>query len=162
MKIAVFSDSHGDCRYMVSEAAKLKKAVTLNYIVHLGDLVQDAKFLQEKFPEIPVLYVYGNCDFTYDRLKEEKEFELGGKNFFIMHGHTRRVKSSLDGLKAIAGHKDYDVLLYGHTHEPHKSWESGTYIINPGSVSDNRNGGRKSYCVIDITGDILEANIVYV
>ena len=163
MKIAVFSDSHGMCKYMLDETAKLTKSITLNYIIHLGDLVQDAQTLQKKFPEIPVLYVYGNCDFAYDRSKQEKELEFDGKKFFILHGDTRRVKYSLDGLQAVAAQKDYDIILYGHTHTPYKTYSNGAYIINPGSISFNRDGSNtRSYCVIDITGDTLDANIVYV
>ena len=162
MKILVFSDSHGLCDYMLAETAKLCEAVTIDYIIHLGDLVRDAKILQEQFPNINVSYVYGNCDFATDRAKKEKELELGGKKFFILHGDTRNVKRSLDSLKAISAQKDYDMILYGHTHTPYSTYENGTYIINPGSISFNRDGsGRRSYCVIDITdGGSMQANIV--
>jgi len=172
MKIAVFSDSHGYCKYMLDEMRKLSEAVTLDYIIHLGDLVQDAKILQDNFPAVPVIYVYGNCDYTRDIKDQEKEYELGGKRFFILHGHTRQVKYTLSDLKETAAQKNnnncyYDIILYGHTHTPHKIYEKnhsgsgGTYIINPGSISANRDGSGQSYCMIDITGDILEANIVY-
>lgn len=162
MKIAIFADSHGVRDYMMKEVIKLTKSVTLNYIIHLGDLVRDAKFLQENFPDIPVLYVYGNCDFTTDRREQEKEFEFGGKKFFVLHGDTRRVKYSLDGLENIAAQKDYNIILYAHTHEPRKTYINGTYIVNPGSISHNRDGSGRSYCVIDITGNSLGVNIVYV
>ena len=162
MKIIVFSDSHGWNDYMLSETARLCEAVTIDYIIHLGDLLRDVQILQKKFPDIPVLYVYGNCDFTSDRANKEKELVLGGKKFFILHGDTRNVKYSLDGLKAIAAQKDYDMILYGHTHTPYSTYENGTYIINPGSISLNRDGvSRRSYCVIDITDDgSMQANIV--
>jgi putative phosphoesterase len=167
MKIVVFSDSHGMCDYMISEASKLKKSITIDYIIHLGDLVRDAEFLQKNFPEIPVLYVYGNCDFTLDIKEQEKKLKLGEKKFFILHGHTQRVKFSLASLENIAVQKDYDVILYGHTHTPDKKYVknkngAGTYIINPGSITDNRDGSKRSYCVIDIAGDDMGINIVYV
>jgi len=167
MKILVFSDSHGVCDYMLEETEKLKNNIIIDYIIHLGDLVRDAKLLQKNFPEIPVLYVYGNCDFTYDIKEAEKELEFQGKKFFILHGDTRRVKRSLAGLESIAAQKDYDMILYGHTHTPREDYVTnktgkGTYIINPGAVSYNRDGSRRSYCVIDITGDTLCANIIYI
>ena len=112
MKILVFSDSHGRCEKMINIVSEFKaKNAMLNYIVHLGDLVRDAKYLQEKFPDIPVLYVYGNGDFSFDRKDQEKEFEIGGKKFFILHGHTRNVYS-FDSLKFIAEQKDYDIFLF--------------------------------------------------
>ena len=162
MKIVVFSDSHGIRDYMTRELKKLVKHATINYIIHLGDLVRDAQFLQENFPDIPVLYVCGNCDYTYDRREQEKEYELGGKKFFILHGDTRRVKYSPESLENIAAQKDYDIILYGHTHEPRKNYTADTYIINPGSISYNRDGRGRSYCVIDIAGDNMGVNIIYV
>jgi len=167
MKIVVFADSHGVCDYMIKEVEKLRKSIIIDYIIHLGDLLRDAKFLQKNFPEIPVLYVYGNCDFTYNIKEQEKEFELGGKKFFILHGDTQRVKVSLKSLENIAEQKNYDIILYAHTHTPRKDYINnkngeGTYIINPGAISHNRDGSGRSYCVIDITGDDLAANIIYI
>ena len=162
MKIVVFADSHGVCDYMLREIEKLKNNIIIDYIIHLGDLVRDAKYLQKNFPEIPVLYVYGNCDFSYDIKDLEKTLELGGKRFFILHGDTRRVKMSLKGLEAIAEQQAYDIILYAHTHTPRELYAHGTYIINPGSIDYNRDGSGRSYCVLDITGDNLGVNIVYV
>jgi len=167
MKIAVFADSHGMCDYMLKEIEKLKKSVTIDYIIHLGDLLRDAKLLQKNFPEIPVLYVCSNCDFAYDIKEQEKEFEIGGKKIFALHGDTRRVKYTLEGLENIAGQKDYDIILYAHTHTPRRDYiknknGGGTYIINPGSVLHNRDGSGRSYCVLDITGDSLGVNIIYI
>ena len=161
MKILVFSDSHDYCDRMINIIRDFKsKAGTLDYIIHLGDLVRDAKYLQEKFPDIPVLYVYGNCDYYVDRRDSEKEYELGGRKFFILHGHTRYVKHSLDSLKSLAEQKNYDMILYGHTHIPSETYHNGTYIISPGSISRDKSGRGKSYCVIDITGKDMQANIV--
>ena len=165
MKIVVFSDSHGICDYMLQETEKLNRSVTIDYIIHLGDLVRDAELLQKNFPDIPVLYVSGNCDYAYDIKDSEKEFEFQGKKFFVLHGDTQRVKFSPGNLESIAARKDYDIILYGHTHTPREDYiknknGGGTYIINPGSVSYNRDGSGRSYCVIDITGDDLRANIV--
>ena len=161
MKILVFSDSHGYCERMADIAKEFKsKTGMLDYIIHLGDLVRDAEYLREKFPEIPVLYVYGNCDFSFDSRNLEKEYELGGKKFFILHGHTRNVRNSLDSLRAAAEQKKYDMILYGHNHAPREDYHSGTYIISPGSISRDRSGGGKSYCAIDITEKAICANIV--
>ena len=162
MKILVFSDSHGRCEKMTDIIKDFRaKAGTLDYIIHLGDLVRDAEYLREKFPGIPVLSVSGNCDFYFDRKEQEKEFELGGKKFFILHGHTRNVKLSLDSLKFTAEQKNYDIILYGHTHAPKESYHNGTYIICPGSITQDKSGRGKSYCAIDITGNNMCANIIY-
>jgi len=160
MKILVFSDSHGYCDKMFNIIKQFKaKAGALDYIIHLGDLVRDAKYLQEKFPDIPVLYVYGNSDFSFDRRDQEKEIEIGGKKFFIMHGHTRNVYSQ-DSLRSIAEQKNYDIILHGHTHVAQEDYHSGAYIICPGSISRDRSGRGESYCAIDITGNDIGAKII--
>ena len=161
LKILVFSDSHDQCEKMADIIKQFKsKSGTLDYIIHLGDLVHDAKYLQEKFPDIPVLYVYGNCDITFDARDYEKEYELGGKKFFILHGHTKGVKYSSETLKSLGKQKGYDIILYGHLHSPREDYHEGTYIISPGSVYGNRDRRGKSYCVVDITNDDLCANII--
>ncbi|MCL2774166.1 MAG: metallophosphoesterase [Oscillospiraceae bacterium] len=168
MKILVFSDSHDHCDRMINITREFISKNSnsngnnniLDYIIHLGDLVHDAKYLQEKFPNIPVLYVCGNCDFSANKNDSEKEYELGGKKFFILHGHTRNVKFSLDSLKSLAEQKKYDIILYGHTHAPKEDYYNGTYIVNPGSISYDKSGKGKSYCVIDITKNDLCANII--
>jgi hypothetical protein len=137
------------------------KTAALDYIIHLGDLVRDAEYLTEKFPDIPVLYVYGNGDFSYDRREQEKEFEIGGKRFFILHGHTKNVYNP-DSLKSLAEQKKPDIILYGHTHIPREDYHNGTYIICPGSISFDRSGSGRSCCAIDITGGNIGVKIVRV
>ena len=162
MKIVVFADSHGICDYMIKETEKLKKSIAIDYIIHLGDLMRDVKVLQSSFPEIPVLYVCGNCDFAYSIEEQEKDYELGGKKIFMLHGHTQIVKTSLENLENLAEQKSYDIILYAHTHTPNIYYTGRAYIINPGSICHNRDGSGRSYCVIDITADNLSASIVYV
>ena len=164
MKILVFSDSHGRLEKMTAEITKfITKAGTLDYIIHLGDLVRDAQYLQEKFPDIPVLYVYGNGDFSHRRRDYEKEFEIGGKRFFIMHGHTINAYNE-ESLANLANRGKYDMILHGHTHIPKEDYhiETKTQIICPGSISSDRSGRGNSYCAIDITGKDMCANIVFV
>ena len=161
MKILVFSDSHDRCEKMVDIIKQFKsKNGTLDYIIHLGDLLRDADYLREKFTDIPVLSVCGNCDYIFDRKEYEKEYTLEGKKIFILHGHTRYVKHSLESLKVIAEQKKYDIILYGHTHIAREDYHNGTYIICPGSISRDNSGRGESYCALDITGNDMCANIV--
>ena len=133
MKIIVFADSHGICDYMLEETEKLVKSTVIDYIIHLGDLLRDAQILEKNFPAVPVISVCGNCDFVFDIKEQEKNIELGGKRFFILHGDTRRVKSTLASLEAIAAQQDYDIILYAHTHTPREDYIYNTHIINPRS-----------------------------
>ena len=160
-KILVFSDSHNYCEQIIKVTKNfISKNTTLDYIIHLGDLVHDAQYLQEKFPLIPVLSVCGNFDYYRDIGECEKEYELGGKKFFILHGHTKDVRFSFDALKSLGKQKRYDIILYGHLHTPREEYHDGTYLISPGSIHNNRDKPDKSYCVIDITNNDLCAKII--
>ena len=164
MKILVFSDSHNRCEKMCALITQfMSKNGTLDYIIHLGDLVRDAEYLIKRFPEVPVLYVYGNSDYSYKKSDLEKEFEIGGKKFFILHGHTYNAYS-LDTLKSLAEQKKPDVILHGHTHVPREEYyaETKTHIICPGSITSDRSGAGRSYCAIDITGDSMGIKVILV
>mgnify|MGYP002935763589 CR=1 FL=1 len=115
-------------------------------ILHLGDCVRDAQRLEERYPDIPLLGVPGNCD--YGGLDQpERLTELGGVRILMMHGHTRRVKSGPMAAIYAARECGADILLFGHTHRRELVRGVGTAatVFNPGSLRD---GG--SYGVITI------------
>lgn len=92
MRILVLSDSHGCVEPMEQCVERVQPQV----ILHLGDCVRDAQRLEERYPQIPLLGVPGNCD--YGGLDQpERLTELGGVRILMMHGHTRRVKSGPHG-----------------------------------------------------------------
>ena len=159
MNILVFSDSHGGYE-RIKKIAKLY-GNTVNYIIHLGDLVRDAENLKNDFesPSLKIEYVYGNCDYTSNRSEYEKELVICEKRFLILHGHTRNIKSSVETLKILGEQKKYDVILYGHTHVPKEDYHNGTYIINPGSIREPRAGSFPSYATINISDGKIQANI---
>ena len=73
MRILVLSDSHGCVEPMEQCVERVQPQV----ILHLGDCVRDAQRLEERYPQIPLLGVPGNCD--YGGLDQpERLTELGG------------------------------------------------------------------------------------
>jgi hypothetical protein len=89
-------------------------------------MVRDCEDLESIFPRQKFIFVKGNNDpWTRDAsFPDERAFTLGGKKFFICHGHKFHVKSSLALLKRIAQEKECDIVLFGHTHK--------AYIENDG------------------------------
>ena len=140
MKILVMSDSHGNIKNMLTAVFEEKP----DMILHLGDHHTDCRHLRERFPEIPLRAVKGNCD-TAGEL-ETDEFICEYLRIMMTHGHRFNVKYSLDALITNALYKEADILLYGHTHIPQAGKFQGMYVINPGSVGYNG-----SYCILDIT-----------
>lgn len=161
MKFLVFSDSHSR-NVNIKRAIDTHKAMFgIDCIFHLGDGHKDLELLAR---EIPVLSVDGNfeeyCSSYIEKksLVREAIIELGGFKFFLTHGHTYNIKSSLDYAISEAVRQGADVLMFGHTHTrfykyipPSECCPKGLYVFNPGSISRPRDT-YCSYGVIDTDG----------
>ena len=161
MTFLVFSDSHSRTTYMKSAIELHKSMGSIDCILHLGDGHRDLELLAR---DTPLLYVDGNYEdysssyITSKSLKREVFVELGGFKFFITHGHTYNVKSSLQYAISEAVKRGADALLFGHTHSkyyeyisPSEQCPKGLHVFNPGSISRPRDGSC-SYGVIKTDG----------
>ena len=108
MRILVLSDSHGCVEPMEQCVERVQPQV----ILHLGDCVRDAQRLEERYPDIPLLGVPGNCD--YGGLDQpERLTELGGVRILMMHGHpgqTAEVKRTEGAMDILAQNPDMTQL----------------------------------------------------
>ena len=141
MRALVVSDSHGDrhsLRALVDAA--IARGTKLDAVFHCGDGVRDLavveNLLRAHNPEIRLLAVCGNCDFSADVPYRRVE-TLGGCRIFQTHGHHYAVKSSLTLLDEAAHAEDCGIALFGHTHEPCMEMRRAL-LLNPGSASDGR------------------------
>lgn len=146
MRIVVFSDSHNNYFALKNIVVKEQNA---DWFIHLGDGEREFETLTSNFPYRPMRNVSGNCDWG-SMTKAYDLMTLDGKKIFFTHGHTLGVKLGMDTLKRKAGESGADIVLFGHTHEAMTAYEDGVYYMNPGSVSQPRNGP-KSYGVVEIT-----------
>lgn len=152
MKILIFSDSHGNVEYM-RKAVEQEKP---ERVFHLGDVVRDGEKLQAMFPELPMDRVRGNCDFD-DTLPEEREVLLGGKRFWLLHGHTYRVKWGYGPLMSEARARGVDGVFFGHTHQPLCQFDGRLWTVNPGSCK----GYPMPTCAVaELDGDGLRCRIL--
>ncbi len=136
MDVLVLSDSHGK-RYNIVRL--LRALPRVKYLLFCGDGLSDLYELENEFPSLTVISVKGNCDlFRYADEPTERLFELEGVRILLMHGHTHSVKSGIDAAAKYAAEKGADVLLFGHTHDPHEEYftfgEHRLCAFNPGSV----------------------------
>ena len=144
MRILVLSDSHG----CVEPMERCVERVQPQVILHLGDCVRDAQRLEERYPQIPLLGVPGNCD--YGGLDQpERLTELGGVRILMMHGHTRNVKASTMSAIYAAKEMGAQILLFGHTHRPLVDYDGTLWVMNPGSIG---RGNPCTYGIITISG----------
>jgi len=159
MKILVLSDTHGDIK-RAEKAIRANRKVDL--IIHLGDYFRDAQKLSEIFPDIPMEYIYGNCDFLIGDVAGEKLLEICGKRIFMTHGHRYSVKWDYEKLYAKAREQHADVLLFGHTHIPEIIQKENYYIVNPGSIAEPRGISEESYAIIEIADGMVRPAIYQV
>lgn len=142
MKLAVFSDSHGQTSGMI----RIVRAVQPDLILHLGDYVRDADALQKEFPHTPLKAVRGNCDLG-SSAPETELFHCESVPVMMTHGHRYHVKTGLDSLLLAARLSGAGLVLYGHTHIP-KFQQFGTlHVLNPGTAGQ---GGRHTWALVEI------------
>lgn len=160
MKILVLSDTHGDTDVIEI----LLNRERPDACIHLGDCSGDVQYAliccdPAVCEGIKLFQVCGNCD-GYTQLPAEMEAEIGGKRFFLLHGHTRDVKSGDAALLAAARARDAGVVLYGHTHMARKEEKDGVLIVNPGSARRRTVFGRgATYAILEIQGKSVAAEI---
>ena len=121
----------------------MKRAIDKNpdaeVIFFLGDGISDAEYTALDDKCRMWIAVRGNCDFSTvfrDReLNKTEEITLVGKKIMLTHGDVYGVKGGTEKIILAARSRGADIVLFGHTHVPHESYEDGLYIFNPGSIS---------------------------
>ena len=144
MKACVFSDSHGYAANMIN-AIELEQP---DLCFFLGDGERDIARIAQKYPDLPVYAVRGNCDFRSD-LGKLLICVVDGVKIFMTHGHLSYVKYEydLETLTSQAIEAGADVALFGHTHSQHLSENRGVTLLNPGSIG---RGYYPGYAVLTI------------
>ncbi len=152
MRIGVFSDSHGD----ISNAKRFfDRLAPLDCLFHLGDYAADAEKLAKLF-DCPAYAVRGNCDYRSD-MPLERQVDLGGKRFLLVHGHQYYSWNTL----LYRGEEVHaDMVLYGHSHMPDLSADGPRLILNPGSLSRPRGGSVESCALVLLDGKDLTVRFV--
>ncbi len=153
MKIIVASDSHYERAMLMNLAQEIGERGDIDAVIHLGDMESDAKWLAARLA-MPVYSVPGNCDMEFGS-SAEQVVSLGGMNLLLCHGHTYRVKYTLEPLAYRALELGAPVALFGHTHARCLRSEGGVLLLNPGALMDGR------YALLEIeNGDIRRPSLL--
>ena len=84
----------------------------------------------------PVLAVYGNMDGPEIRGKLPKLNSVKVSDWNIGVTHNPGALFGMKKMREITKQEGFDVLVYGHTHNPRIKWEGKTLYINPGSPTN--------------------------
>ena len=138
MKIGVVSDTH-DNLVKVKEIVRCFNNEKVEMVLHAGDIV--APFILLKgFKDLncPLTAVFGNndgdkillhkiaIDLNFSIFTAPKKIQIGNKNILMLH--------CPDELEAFVNSGQYDIIIYGHTHEVDMRKEKGVIILNPGEA----------------------------
>lgn len=166
MELLVFSDSHGNIRPL-TEALR-RQVRPPDAVIFLGDGLRDVLGLT--FSESAFYAVAGNCDGYLPAFLDGEESEvsllsLEGHRILLTHGHRFWVKSGMGELLRYAAERRADIVLYGHTHQPHaETLPAGTviggrplahpiHLFNPGSIGQDTDGKGYSFGSVSLRGE---------
>lgn len=154
MKIVILSDTHGNFNGFFNVVNRNDDA---DLFLHLGDGYNEYLKIREIFKDKTIYMVKGNCDF-FD-LPQQKILDVEGKKLFACHGDKFNVKMGLDEYIKFAKSKNFNIIVYGHTHIRFIHKEEDLCIINPGSLTLPRKFG-PSYCVLYVERNLVEPKII--
>lgn len=157
MKIYIVSDTHTKVNFIIGEILNNQDA---DYIIHLGDLIEDAMIIEES-TGLSVIKVKGNNDYCNE--ENDKIINIGGHRLFITHGHTHDVYYGLNSLVEVSKINSCDIALYGHTHIGNYIKIDGVTLINPGSLYYSRGSDKRlSYAILNIyNNNEIQCDFIY-
>lgn len=165
MRIAVFSDSHGEFFRMWEVLGKLHHEKPVGAVLFLGDGYEEFGALENSFtdPTVIFLSVLGNND--RGALLEDfpppqaRIFDLPPHRLLLVHGDQCGASFGPSGPAELARRNGCDVLIHGHTHLPRLEVDRGAdgnlppvTVFCPGSIGEPRRG-KASYGLIETDGD---------
>ena len=158
MKIGVICDTHDNVP-RIKEAVAIFNEKGADLVLHGGDYI--APFAVAPLSKLKCQYVgvFGNNDgekLGLNRMSQGRinaqphSLEFGGKNILVMHE-----PGSLD---ALIRSQSYDIIVYGHTHDPVIEKHGRTLVINPGECGGWLRG-RSTIALCDLdqmTAELIE------
>ena len=133
--VGLISDTHVPIRAREIPKAVFKVFEDVDYIVHAGDLVE-LSVIDDLEKLAPVLVVYGNMDKPEVREGLQKLNSLKVFNWKIGVIHDPGALFGIRKAREIVKQNNFDVLVYGHTHNSSMKWEGDILFINPGSPTN--------------------------
>lgn len=130
----------------------IEKTAPFDMLIHLGDIESSEEFLRKwvQNDKCVIYAVQGNNDF-FSMLEKEKEIMIGKYRTLITHGHLYGVSLGAEYIKDEGKSRNFDIVMFGHTHKPYLEYCENMVVLNPGSLAYPRQDGRKpSYMIMEI------------
>ncbi len=147
MRIVVVSDSHSRRDIL---AKVLKKHQGADMFIHCGDSNMSKNELKG------IVAVRGNTDYA-EGIPMMRTVDFAGHSAIVMHGH--RFFYGLPDLEAMARFardNQKDIVFFGHSHRYCDQVVNGVRMLNPGSLSYNKDGTPACYMILDVVGSRID------
>ncbi len=157
MLIGIISDTHDNLN-QTRKAIDLFNKKKAELVIHAGDFT--SPFTLKLFKELTCKYVgiFGNNDGDKLLLLEKSEGNIHNQPYiFTFHNRKIIVLHEHYLVDALADSGHFDLIVYGHTHEPIVKKVNNTLIINPGEAGYWLYG-KSTVAVADL--DKMEAEII--
>ncbi|MDR2203145.1 MAG: metallophosphoesterase [Nitrososphaerota archaeon] len=159
--IGLVSDTHVPSRATVIPQKVFAYFENADYIIHAGDIVE-LSVIDELEQIAPVLAVHGNMDSleTKNSLPILNSLKILDKKIGVIHNPN--ILYGMDQMRELTKTNNFDVLVYGHTHNANIKWEDKILYINPGSpTSPSSLLNKLSVALLKITKDAITPEILY-
>jgi len=168
MKVAIISDTHDNISNLKRALVWFKKQ-GISLIIHCGDICAPLILTEILGQNFQIYFVCGNVD-DCKQLAEAVE-KLKGIKFFGKFGEIKLNNKKIafihkpDEARKLAESGNYDLVFYGHTHQPWierlrvKNKKSKfVYLANPGNLAGMFY--KATFAVYDSVADKLELKIL--
>ncbi len=139
-KVGVISDIHGNLTQEVIDHLQ-----ACEYIVCAGD-TEDLRLIEQMRALAPLTVVRGNCDWRpwAEELPKDALLRVEDVNIYVLH--------NLHNLSFAPDPHKIDVVVYGHTHVYKQYYSEDVLYLNPGSMSEPRQGQSPHMYILEIEG----------
>lgn len=157
MLVGIMSDSHDDMQ-RIEAAVEFFNSKGVAQVVHAGDMVSPFTFEILENLNCPFSAIFGNNDGDKLLLFQKSDgsvqpqpmpIRLGEREAMVVHEPT--------SVEALAKSREFDIVIYGHTHRPEVRKVGDTLVINPGKTA-RLHKGASTIALLDT--DRLEAEII--
>jgi hypothetical protein len=135
MIIGIISDTHDNLDNL-GKALELFRAREVEHIIHAGDYT--SPFTHRVLKKFTGRFtgIFGNNDGDKVLLNNAYQGRIFTQpHIFELHSRKIVVMHEPDVVAALADSGHFDLIVYGHTHEPDIARVKNTLVINPGEVS---------------------------
>ncbi len=134
MIIGIISDTH-DHMDNLKKAMEVFKSQKIEHMIHAGDFTSPFTWRVVKDFKGGFTGIFGNNDgerVLLKRLYQDRIYTQPYK--FSLHNRRIVVMHEPDVIDALADSGHFDLIIFGHTHEPIIKKINNTLIINPGEA----------------------------